>query len=77
MRDLLTPLDYRYLNMDEKKFYPSAEKLLESLQGKMCMSKTLTDYEHNQVLYAAGSQPFGRTEARMTCQQLTGVLKTP
>ena len=71
----MKPIDYRYLNVDEKKFYDSQRDLIESFNEQPYYMVCLQSWEHNQVLFAGSHKHLDETTARMTCQRLTGVIK--
>ena len=66
-------IEYRYLNVDQERFYANERKLIESV-GKGGVIRALMSYQYNQALIAAGHLPFTDIQARMVSQKLTGVL---
>ena len=67
-----TPINYRYLNMDEKKFYPDGGALIESV-GESGLHRAIPNYTNNQVLIAAGRKHFEAVEAIQLSRKLTGL----
>jgi len=60
--------------MDTKRFATDQRELVKQLRPGALL-RSLDNIKYNQVLIAGGMEHFTRTEARMTCQRLTGVLK--
>ena len=67
------PIAYGYLNLDEKKFYPSQLELVESI-GKRGFLRSVFN-NHGQVLIAGAYKDFSRCYAIITCKRITGMLK--
>ena len=70
----MKPIEYRFLNMDTKRFADGQCELVKQLRPGALL-RALDNIKYNQVLIAGGMKHFSETEARMTCQRLTGVLK--
>lgn len=68
----LEEIDYRYLNIDTKKFHPSQAELVESI-GECGFIRAISNL-HGQVLYAASNEYFSECAAILTCRRLTGIL---
>ncbi len=69
------PIDYRYLNLDNKTFYPSQVELTDSMGKKGFLKSFDNGPELNQVLIAGSQREFTQCEAILTCRKLTGVLR--
>ena len=66
-----TLVDYRYLNLDTKKFVNTQEELIKQIpQGHV---KAIPNI-HGQVLMAASKSDFTECEAIIKCKRLTGML---
>jgi hypothetical protein len=65
-------IEYRYLNLDTKKFVRSQPELVEQV-GRTGTLRSLLSYKHDQCLIGASSRHFTEVELRMTSQRLTGV----
>lgn len=69
------PIDYRYLNMDERCFEASQEDLEDAIGHGTLLA--VPNYEYGQVLIAGGKSAFTEGEAIRLCQILSGVIKPP
>ena len=70
------PIDYRFLNVIERKFYPDQSKLSESLKyvdGAKLIS--IPNECCNQILIAGGKSDMSQCLAIITCKRLTGMYK--
>ena len=70
--DPSTPIEYRYLNMDTKRFVRTQTELIEGKCGGLV--RAIPNYEHNQVLYAASRNHFTEAEAILLCRKIARVL---
>lgn len=73
MIDEQAPIDYRYLDMDQKEFVPTYGEWIDRFQNGGTL-RTAVSIEHGQVLYAGGSTWFTEGEAIRLCQKLSGVI---
>ena len=63
-------IEYKYLNMDNNKFYPTQVELINSV-GKAGIIRTIPSKpEYNQVLIVAGQLPFTEVAAILICRKL-------
>lgn len=67
-------IDYRFLNLDTKKFHPDLESLEKSLMGKSYTLRADFDIENNQCLYGGSNKSFTKFEMGFACKKLTGVV---
>ena len=68
-------IDYRYLNMDTKKFCESESDLLTEVRYSPSSTTLMTipaSIKHNQILIAAGHN-FTKGEAILLCKELSGL----
>lgn len=69
MYDFQRPLEYRYLNLDTRKFYPNNEELRNSVPKGFSMA--IPNWAYYQCLIAASSKEFTREEAIQVCIELS------
>lgn len=64
-------LQYKYLNMDNKRFYEDAGKLAECFRGQRHLCRAIpSDPQYGQILIAAGTGEFSERDATKLCRIL-------
>ncbi len=72
-------IQYRYLDVDNKKLYKDQLEYKEALRDRKgkAVERYIPNYDHGQVLYAAGikrnafGESFSETEAVLLCRRLS------
>jgi hypothetical protein len=68
----ISPIDYRYLNMDAEQFEENMVELVKSI-GKGAKLVSAENFTANQILIAGGHKKFGKVDAIQLCRKLSGL----
>lgn len=66
------PIDYGYLNLDNKKFVESKSKLISEI-GPGGFIRCILKPDHNQILYAASYKTFSDSYAILISRKINKI----
>ena len=73
MQNSTDEIEYKFLNMDTSKFVSSQQELEQQTTGGTI--RAIPNWNHGQVLYAAGRKYFDEHDAIIRCRRLSGLIK--